>query len=98
MVIGWPHGQHPVAGVEVPATDVVEVLAGEPIASRLTAPILEFADDAERGLAPTTAEYSDLPVSNAGQRDLGRRVVSRFRNAAISALRSSPSGTTRPAR
>ncbi len=95
---GWPHRQHPIAAVEVSAAHVVEILAGEPIARGLASPILHLADDSERHYPATAAERSDLPISDSGQRDFDRRLVSRFRSSAISALRSSPSGSTRPAR
>lgn len=77
--------------------DVLDVGAGKPVTGALAAAVRDLTDDTKRSFSATTSECSDLLIGDAGQRDFERRPVSRFR-LAISALRSSPSGTVLPAR
>ena len=81
----------------MPTADVFDVGVGKPVAGGVAATVPDFTNDTKRRFSATTPERSDLLIGDAGQRDFDRRPVSRFR-LAISALRSSPSGTVFPAR
>ena len=78
--------------------DVLDLCSSEPVAGGLAASVLDLTKDTERGISSTTAECSDLLVGGLGQPDVDRRLALCFRVSTISALRSSPSGTVRPAR
>ena len=92
-----PDSEETVAAVEVPAADLFEVIAGEAVAAGLAALILKLAQDSDGSLPPATSKGSNLAVGDDCQADFGRRLDSRVCNSAISARRSSPNGTMRPA-
>lgn len=97
MVLRRPGREHPVIAIQVSTADVLDVRAGEPVARVFAAADSDLTNDTKRSFSATTSECSDLLIGDASQRDFDRRPVSRFR-LAISALRSSPSGTVLPAR
>lgn len=82
----------------VPTADVVERGPREPVTRGLAAPVLQLTDCAQRRRPARTEEVSHLAVGDGRQRDFNRGFYSSRRSSAISLRRSSPSGTTRPAR
>jgi hypothetical protein len=96
--VARPDRQEAILAVQVSAADVVEPLAREPVARCLAASVFQLADRSQRGRPSVTAEFSYLSVGDGRQRDFDRGSFSRRRRSAISRRRSSPSGTTRPAR
>lgn len=92
-----PDSEQAVDAIEVPAAHLLEVTAGEAVAAGLAALILKLAQDSDGSLRPATSKGSNLAVGDDCQADFGRRLDSRVCNSAISARRSSPNGTMRPA-
>lgn len=98
VIIVRPDREQPIAAVEVAAADVLEVGTSKAVAGRSAAGILELADDAKRSVASPSPKRTDMLVGDLGQGDVDRRLAFRSRSCAISAFKSSPSGTTFPAR
>jgi len=96
VVVRRPGREQPAVAIEVATADAFDVGAGKPVPGGVAATVPDFTDDTECRFSATAPERSDLLVGYAGQRDFDRRPVSRFRRA-ISALRSSASGSVFPA-
>ncbi len=92
-----PDGEETVAAVEVSAAHVLQLFASESVATGFAALVLKLAEDTNGGLPPTTAEVSNLAVGDDRQADFDRGFLALCLRFAISACRSSPSGTTRRA-
>ena len=75
----------------------VELASRQSVSRGFAASVLQLADRPQRGRPSTTAESSNLAIGDGRQRDFDRDFFSR-RGSLISSTRSSPSGTTRPAR
>lgn len=68
-VLRRPQDQHSIVAVEMAATDVIECVAGQPVPSRSTALMLEFGQNAKRGLAPVATKRTQLAVRQGRQAD-----------------------------
>lgn len=98
LLVARPNREEAIFAIQVPAADVVELVAREPVTSGLATDVLQLTDRPQRRRPSATAEVSHLSVGDGRQRDFDRGFFSRRRRSVISLRRSSPSGTTRPAR
>ena len=60
----------------------------QPVAGGLAAAVDDLADGAQRCLATSASERTDLSVGDVGQRDFGRRPASRLRSSSRSSTTS----------
>lgn len=97
VILGGPDRQHAVGAVQVPAADVDELIAGEPVAAGHTASVEHLLAGAASCRRTSTSKVAELVLGDGAQLDVDRRVRLRVGGSNSSSLALS-SLVTRPAR
>ena len=95
MIVRAPGDEHPIVGIQMSATDVVEHRAGQPVAGHFATPCPQGDENVERRLESPTTQIPELTLGCGRQLDLDRfspRLVARSSSSS-----SSVSGTSLPA-